>query len=178
MFNPPIVDGRSMTIQVPGRTLSDDEDLTGTSPGLEELRWTVIVRDETACDFLGSGRPTERLVVGDESSALVPDRPTAPAWAWGAVAAGALALVAVLGPTWSAARGRGGGRLPRTVEEVLPRPGDPARPAPPDLRDAVEIDDLDEQLLPGAPSNSRRPSGSTPTLRPGPNVETMFGLNR
>ena len=62
VFNAPIVEGTSMTIQVPGRTLSDDEDLTGTSPGLGALRWTVIVRDERACDFLGSGRPTERLV--------------------------------------------------------------------------------------------------------------------
>jgi hypothetical protein len=95
VFNPPTVEGRSMTIQVPGRTLSDDEDVTGTSPGLEELRWTVIVRDETACDFLGSGRPTQRLVAGDEASASSPAGP-AP-WVWGAVAAGGLALVVALG---------------------------------------------------------------------------------
>lgn len=63
-FNPPIVDGPTMTIQVPGRTLSADEDLTGTSPGLEKLRWTVVVRDGRACDFLGDGRPIERLVPG------------------------------------------------------------------------------------------------------------------
>jgi hypothetical protein len=63
VFNPPIVEESSMTIQVPGRTLSDDEDLTGTSPGLERLRWTVIVRDGRACDFLGDGRPTERFVI-------------------------------------------------------------------------------------------------------------------
>lgn len=62
VFNPPVIEGTTMTIQVPGRTLSADEDLTGTSPGLEALRWTVIVRDERACDFLGDGRPTERLV--------------------------------------------------------------------------------------------------------------------
>lgn len=62
VFNPPVVDGATLTIQVPGRTLSADEDLTGTSPGLEALRWTVIVRDERACDFLGDGRPTERFV--------------------------------------------------------------------------------------------------------------------
>jgi hypothetical protein len=61
-FNPPLVEGRTMTIQVPGRTLSDDEDLTGTSPGLDALRWTVVVRDGRACDFLGDGRPTERLM--------------------------------------------------------------------------------------------------------------------
>jgi hypothetical protein len=62
VFIPPVIEGTTMTIQVPGRTLSADEDLTGTSPGLEALRWTAIVRDERACDFLGDGRPTERLV--------------------------------------------------------------------------------------------------------------------
>lgn len=62
VFNPPIIEGRSMTIQVPGRILSADEDQTGTSPGLESLRWTLIVRDGRACDFLGDGRPTRRLV--------------------------------------------------------------------------------------------------------------------
>jgi hypothetical protein len=62
VFIPPVIEGTTMTIQVPGRTLSADEDLTGTSPGLEALRWAVIVRDERACDFLGDGRPTERLV--------------------------------------------------------------------------------------------------------------------
>jgi hypothetical protein len=76
VFNPPLVAGRSMTIQVPGRTLSDDEDLTGTSPGLEELRWTVIVRDEAACDFLGDGRPTERLTVSAGEARDTPDSPT------------------------------------------------------------------------------------------------------
>jgi hypothetical protein len=61
-FIPPTVAGRTIEIQVPGRILSDDEDLTGTSPGLESLRWTVIARDGRACDFLGDGRPTERLL--------------------------------------------------------------------------------------------------------------------
>jgi hypothetical protein len=75
VFNPPMVEGSSMTIQVPGRTLSDDEDLTGTSPGLEHLRWTVIVRDGRACDFLGDGRPTERFVVQPDATVTVdPDR--------------------------------------------------------------------------------------------------------
>ena len=32
VFNPPIIEGATMTIQMPGRTLSADEDLTGTSP--------------------------------------------------------------------------------------------------------------------------------------------------
>ncbi|HYY08679.1 MAG TPA: hypothetical protein VFA25_08775, partial [Actinomycetota bacterium] len=62
-FNPPSVEGDTMTIQVPGRILSDDEDLTGTSPGLGRLRWTVVVRDGRACDLLGDGTTSERLVV-------------------------------------------------------------------------------------------------------------------
>ena len=64
VFNPPIIEGATMTIQIPGRTLSADEDLTGTSPGLEALRWTVIVRDGRACDVLGEGRTTQRFGVG------------------------------------------------------------------------------------------------------------------
>jgi hypothetical protein len=64
VFNPPIIEGATMTIQIPGRTLSADEDLTGTSPGLEALRWTVIVRDGRACDVLGDGRTTQRFGVG------------------------------------------------------------------------------------------------------------------
>lgn len=68
VFNPPIIDGATMTIQIPGRTLSADEDLTGTSPGLEALRWTVIVRDGHVCDVLGEGRPTERLGVGIDAA--------------------------------------------------------------------------------------------------------------
>ncbi len=64
VFDPPIIEGATMTIQIPGRTLSADEDLTGTSPGLEALRWTVIVRDGRACDVLEDGRPTQRFGVG------------------------------------------------------------------------------------------------------------------
>ncbi|HEX5937247.1 MAG TPA: hypothetical protein VFZ75_06100 [Actinomycetota bacterium] len=100
VFNPPIVAGRSMTIQVPGRTLSDDEDLTGTSPGLEELRWTVMVRNERTCDFLGDGRPTEPLVVGAESPPPAAPLETGGAgrWVWGGAAvAGALGMLAVAG---------------------------------------------------------------------------------
>jgi hypothetical protein len=92
VFNPPVIDGASMTIQVPGRTLSDDEDLTGTSPGLEMLRWTVIVRDGRACDFLGDGRPTERLVTPAEAR-VSPEAGLSPWW----VAAGAAAAAGGIG---------------------------------------------------------------------------------
>lgn len=60
-FIAPAIEDRMLVLQVPGRTLSADEGETGTSPGLERLRWSVIVRDQRACDLLGDGRPTQRL---------------------------------------------------------------------------------------------------------------------
>ena len=104
VFNPPVIERDTMTIQVPGRTLSDDEELTGTSPGLEALRWTVIVRDGRSCDFLGDGRPTQRFVPGPE-----PRTPPAPgstgssSW-W--VVAGAAALLALGGGVYVLRRAR------------------------------------------------------------------------
>jgi hypothetical protein len=97
VFNPPSIEGATMTIQVPGRTLSADEDLTGTSPGLEALRWTVIVRDGRACDFLGDGRPTERFTVRAEETGNTPmptDRSGVSTW-W--VVAGAVVVLAGFG---------------------------------------------------------------------------------
>ena len=78
VFNPPIVEGRTMTIQIPGRQIAEEGDLTGTSPGLEQLRWTVIVRDGRACDFLGDGRATERLVPASDPPTATPDPPSGP----------------------------------------------------------------------------------------------------
>jgi hypothetical protein len=95
-FNPAIVRDRTMTIQVPGRTLSADEDLTGTSPGLEALRWTVVVRDDRACDFLGTARPTERMVPGAD---LAPPRADLRdgRTAWPAIVAAVLVLIGIGG---------------------------------------------------------------------------------
>lgn len=91
-FLPPTIDGRTMTIQVPGRTLTEDRDLTGTSPGLRELRWTVIVRDEASCDFLGNGRATERLVPQPSPSPSAqphaPERSSRPVAPWVVTLAG------------------------------------------------------------------------------------------
>jgi hypothetical protein len=98
VFNPPVIEGHTMTIQVPGRTLSADEDLTGTSPGLEALRWTVIIRDGRACDVLGEGRPTERFGVGTDAAGE--DEPAAAARSglslWWLAGAG-IALLGVAG---------------------------------------------------------------------------------
>ena len=96
VFDPPAIAGRTMVIQVPGRTLTADEEQTGTSPGLESLRWTAIVRDGRACDFLGDGRTTERLVPQPE--AAVPTEPgPAGLSPWWAVAGAAVALLAAGG---------------------------------------------------------------------------------
>ncbi len=69
-FLAPAVDGRTVVMQVPGRTLSADDDDAGTSPGLGALRWSVVVRDEGACDLLGNGRPTHRLVGSTDTPAV------------------------------------------------------------------------------------------------------------
>jgi hypothetical protein len=58
-FNPPIVDGRTLTIQVPGRLLLG-EDRFG-KVDLTRLRWSVVVRDGGRCDLLGDGVPTLRM---------------------------------------------------------------------------------------------------------------------
>jgi hypothetical protein len=96
VFNPPAIAGRTIVVQVPGRTLTADELQTGTSPGLESLRWTVIVRDGRACDFLGDGRTTERLVPQPE--AAVPMEPgRAGLSPWWIVGGATVALFAVGG---------------------------------------------------------------------------------
>ena len=58
-FNPPILEGRTLTIQVPGRLLLGEDqfgrvDLTG-------LRWSVVVRDGGRCDLLRNGIPSHRM---------------------------------------------------------------------------------------------------------------------
>jgi len=100
-FLPPTIEGDTLILQVPGRTVVADEDETGTSPGLDQLRWGVIVRDEGACDLLGDGRPREVLVraaepdpapVVEAASARSGPTPWAPWPAIGAAAAVASAL--------------------------------------------------------------------------------------
>jgi hypothetical protein len=101
VFTPPIVEGATMTIQIPGRTLSADEELTGTSPGLEALRWTVIVRDDRACDVLGDGRTTERFgvgidPVGEDEPATEPRSGLSTWWLVAGAAAAALGIAGYL----------------------------------------------------------------------------------
>ena len=96
-FIAPTIEGDTLVLQVPGRTLTADEDETGTSPGLERLRWGVIVRDEAACDLLGTGRATARLVA-EASPAPSPPQSTDPARGGGvAIAIAVAAGLGVLG---------------------------------------------------------------------------------
>jgi hypothetical protein len=74
-FLAPAIDGDTLVFQVPGRTLVADEDETGTSPGVQQLRWGVIVRDEGGCDLLGDGRPVERLVMLEDADAVIEPSP-------------------------------------------------------------------------------------------------------
>lgn len=100
-FLAPTVDGDTLVFQVPGRTLVADEDETGTSPGVEALRWGVIVRDEGSCDLLGEGHASQRLVVAEAADDVAPastpavepaDAADGTPWGWLAIGAGAVAL--------------------------------------------------------------------------------------
>lgn len=101
-FIAPEIEGRTFVMQVPGRTISADDDETGTSPGLARLRWSVIVRDGRACDQLGDGRPTYRLEQQTEApdQAVAVDEPVtsgSPRWiALAALVPGAAAVVYLL----------------------------------------------------------------------------------
>ena len=96
-FLPPAIDGETFVLQVPGRTVVADEDETGTSPGLVQLRWGVVVRDEGSCDLLGNGRPTEPLVERDDASPVPIDDPVAVAPDRRPLLVGLGALVAIVG---------------------------------------------------------------------------------
>lgn len=50
-----VVDGDTLTIQLPGRQITRDLDLQGVP--IQDLTWTAVVRDEHRCDVLGSFRP-------------------------------------------------------------------------------------------------------------------------
>ena len=96
-FIAPTIEGDTLVLQVPGRTLTADEDETGTSPGLERLRWGAIVRDEAACDLLGTGRATERLVAGASRPPAPGADPTAGARGTAIVAAAGLVVLSLAG---------------------------------------------------------------------------------
>ncbi len=102
LFNPPVIQGNTIELRVPGRILLG-ESANGTE-SVQRLRWSVLVRDGSACDRLG-GRPSLRLAseTSTNSSAATPRQTTSiePASASGSrrrllVAGGVIAL-ALLG---------------------------------------------------------------------------------
>ena len=102
-FSPPESDGRTMTIRVPGRILSADEDDSGTNPGLARLRWGVVVRAGGTCDRLGGGQPVYRFTIPAVSPSVAPGvetgsagDPFVPVWLWWA-GAGCVAVAAAYG---------------------------------------------------------------------------------
>lgn len=57
-FNPPVIEGRTVELRVPGRILLGEAG-NGTE-SVRRARWSVLVRDGGACDRVGD-RPTMRL---------------------------------------------------------------------------------------------------------------------
>jgi hypothetical protein len=77
LFDPPVIDGDTMTIRMPGRLLLGADEFGPAA--MQRLRWTVIVRDGGRCDLLGrGGPPTLRLQAsppGSPSVAITPSQP-------------------------------------------------------------------------------------------------------
>jgi hypothetical protein len=59
VFSGATVKGSRLTFEFPARLIARDGDLAGFD--LAGLRWSVLSRDETTCDVLGTGRPSFRL---------------------------------------------------------------------------------------------------------------------
>jgi len=98
-FNPPIVDGRTLTIQVPGRLLLGEDQFGKVD--LTRLRWSVVVRDGGRCDLLGDGVPTLQMAAAppptsSPTASGVPSATQAPSGSNVAVVAVAVIAVAVL----------------------------------------------------------------------------------
>jgi hypothetical protein len=72
LFDPPVIDGDTMTIEMPGRLLLGADEFGPAA--MRRLRWTVVVRDGGRCDVLGDGAPTLRL--SSESAASPSAAPT------------------------------------------------------------------------------------------------------
>jgi hypothetical protein len=80
-FDPPAIDGGTLTLQVPGRLLLGEVGDDLGKVDLTEMRWTVVVRDMDTCDFLAAddGRPSRPLETTPpaEVAGLAPANPVA-----------------------------------------------------------------------------------------------------
>jgi len=66
VFDPPVIDGDTITIAMPGRLLLGADEF-GVS-AMQRLRWSVVVRDGGRCDLLGDGEPSLRLAAAPSPS--------------------------------------------------------------------------------------------------------------
>jgi len=97
-FNPPILVGRSITIEVPGRLLLGEDQFGKVD--LTRLRWSVVVRDGGRCDLLGNGIPSHRMATvpppaSSPTASAVPS--TMPAPSASSAPVGGVVAIAVAG---------------------------------------------------------------------------------
>ena len=71
-FNPPVIEGNTIELRVPGRILLG-ESPDGTE-SVRRLRWSALVSDGSGCDAFG-GRPALRLQMATTSSPPVAPAP-------------------------------------------------------------------------------------------------------
>jgi hypothetical protein len=70
LFDPPVIAGDTMTIEMPGRLLLGADEFGPAA--MQRLRWAVVVRDGGRCDGLGDGATTRRLSPGPRASSTPP----------------------------------------------------------------------------------------------------------
>jgi hypothetical protein len=89
-------EGDTLRLELPTRIVARDGDLAGFD--LAGLRWTVLSRDGSTCDFLGVARPTLKLdVVSTPSPGPSSPAPTSPLADTGGGGSGGFVLACVLG---------------------------------------------------------------------------------
>lgn len=77
LFDPPGIDGDTMTIRMPGRLLLGADEFGRAAMG--RLRWSLVVRDGGRCDVLGDGSTTLRLSPAPVTSTPSAEAPSAQA---------------------------------------------------------------------------------------------------
>ena len=94
LFDPPVIEGDTMTIRMPGRLLLGADEFGRAA--MQRLRWSIVVRAGGRCDLLGDGSTTRRLGGAPPSSTATPAEAPAEAGPPGSgVATVAIAVVVV-----------------------------------------------------------------------------------
>jgi hypothetical protein len=110
LFDPPVIDGDTMTIRMPGRLLLGADEFGRAA--MQRLRWSVVVRDGGRCDLLGNGVPSHRMAtvappMSSPTASAVPSTAPAPsASSTPVVGVAGIAVAALAGLTLFALRRR------------------------------------------------------------------------